>query len=78
MDVDLHQGFIITRAMDRGTREDVDLVWSFYGSERVRESLLAAPSLQLKTICFFANQYHLCPEDFRAFHKAGEMGTWTH
>ncbi len=35
----------------------------------LKEFLLRAPSLQRKTIAFFANQFHLSPEDFRAFRK---------
>ena len=78
MDGEAHQGFIIPRVMDRGTRSDVQAVWNQYGAETVKKVLLQAPSLQRKTIFFFANQFHLRPEDFRAYRKSQELGTWVH
>ena len=78
MDIEKHRGYIIPRVMDRGTRSDVQVVWNQYGAEAVKDVLLHTPSLQRKTIFFFANQFHLRPEAFRAFRKSQEMGTWTH
>ena len=78
MDAQAHRNFIIPRVMDRGTHEDVTAVWAHYGAEAVKESLLRAPSLQRKTIAFFANQFHLRPADFRAYRKPQELGTWVH
>ena len=78
IDEQAHRNFIIPRAMDRGVRSDAYAVWRHYGAETVKEALLRAPSLQRKTIFFFANQFHLRPEDFRAYRKNQEMGTWTH
>ncbi len=53
--------------MDRGTREDVRLVWNHYGPDAVREALVKAPSLRTKTVAFFANQFDLPREAFRAW-----------
>ncbi len=78
MDAETHRGFIIPRVMDRGTRSDVQAIWNHYGAETVKDVLLQAPSLQRKTIFFFANQFRLRPEAFRAYRKSQEMGTWTH
>jgi len=78
MDEWAHRNFIIPRVMDRGSRNDAYAVWQHYGEETVKEALLRAPSLQRKTIFFFANQFHLHPEDFRAYRKTRELGTWTH
>lgn len=78
MDLQTHRNFIIPRVMDRGTHEDALAVWTHYGEELVKESLLRAPSLQRKTIFFFANQFRLHPEDFRAYRKSQELGTWVH
>lgn len=78
MDSQSHRNFIIPRVMDRGTHDDVMAVWTHYGEEVVKESLLGAPSLQRKTIFFFANQFRLRPEDFRAYRKNKLMGTWEH
>ncbi|MEN8255888.1 MAG: hypothetical protein ABFR33_10525 [Verrucomicrobiota bacterium] len=78
MDTQVHRNFIIPRVMDRGSLGDVLAVWRHYGAEVVKESLLRAPSLQQKTIFFFANQFHLRPEEFRAYRKSRELGTWMH
>ncbi|HKK18112.1 MAG TPA: hypothetical protein VJ952_05465 [Opitutales bacterium] len=66
VDVEAHARFLITRIMERGTREDVRAAWSFYGPDRVREELTQAPSLSKKTISFFANQFSIPKEAFRA------------
>ena len=78
VDWDLHRNFIISRVMDRGTLEDVRLVWNHYGAESVKAALLRAPALQRKTIHFFANQFHLDLRDFRSYRKSQELGTWIH
>ncbi|MBL9150956.1 MAG: hypothetical protein JNK37_00640 [Verrucomicrobiales bacterium] len=67
IDPERHGDFVIVRVMDRGTLADVKAVWDYYGSERVRVALLRAPSLGTKTISFFANQFDLPREAFRAF-----------
>lgn len=73
-----HRDFIISRAMDRGSRNDAYAVWRHYGSEAVRDALLRAPSLLRRTVFFFANQFRLRPEDFRAYRKSQALGTWIH
>jgi hypothetical protein len=78
MDADAHRSFIIPRVMDRGAQTDVHAVWNRYGAETVKDVLLRAPSLQRKTIFFFANQFNLRPEDFRAYRQSQELGTWMH
>ena len=78
MDAEMHRNFIIPRVMDRGTSSDVQAIWSQYGAETVKNVLLHTPSLQRKTIFFFANQFRLHPEAFRAYRKNQELGTWTH
>lgn len=78
VDREIHCDFIIVRAMERGTREDVRLVWNYYGADAVKAALLKAPSLQRKTIWFFANQFGLKTSDFRADRKGRELGTWAH
>ena len=76
MNTESHRSFIITRVMDRGTSPDVQAVWNQYGEETVKEVLLHAPSLQRKTIFFFANQFQMNPEEFRAYRKSEELGIW--
>lgn len=67
VDADRHGEFIITRVMDRGMRADVETTWTYYGPDRIRDALIKAASLDKKTISFFANQFHLPREAFRAY-----------
>jgi len=53
--------------MDRGTLADVKAVWEYYGSETVKSALLNAADLNEKTVSFFANQFNLSRDAFRAF-----------
>ena len=61
--------FLIIRAMERGTRKEVRTTWSYYGAARIRDVLTTAPSLSPKTIAFFANQFGLKKEAFRAYRR---------
>jgi hypothetical protein len=70
IDPETHARFLISRIMDRGTREDVRAAWSYYGGECIREALVEAPSLGSKTISFFANQFALPKEAFRAYQRS--------
>lgn len=62
-----HRQFIIPRVMERGTLTDVKTVWEYYGSETVKSVLQNAAGLSIKTVSFFANQFNLPREAFRAF-----------
>jgi hypothetical protein len=62
-----HRQFIIPRVMERGTLADVKTVWEYYGVETVRSALLNAADLSAKTVSFFANQFNLSRDSFRAF-----------
>ena len=72
VDPDANERFLVSRIMDRGTSGDVRLAWTYYGESRVREALLAAPSLQRKTIAFFANQFRISRDAFRAYQKESQ------
>ena len=76
LDAEKHRRYIIVRVMDRGSREDVRLVWDHYGEETIRTELLNAPACERKTIFYFANQFGVKPEAFRAFRKKKELGIW--
>lgn len=69
-----HERFVIARVMDRGTLGDVKAVWNRYGEERVQQALLKAAFLHKKTIAFFANQFGVPREEFRAYQN--NRGTW--
>lgn len=69
VDPDANAGFLLPRIMERGTRADVLVAWEFYGEARVQEVLLTAPSLTRKTIAFFANQFQLPRDAFRAYQR---------
>lgn len=74
VDPEAHAAFLIVRIMERGNRQEVDAAWSYYGASRIREALLAAPALSPKTIAFFANQFNLSRDAFRAHQRADQ---WT-
>jgi hypothetical protein len=74
VDMDANRRFFIPRIMDRGTLSDVTAAWSYYGKELICDALLNAACLNKKTIAFFANQFDLPRERFRAFSQ--EPGTW--
>mgnify|MGYP001564051764 CR=1 FL=1 len=74
VDPEEHRQFIVPRIMDRGTLTDVRAAWAYYGEESIREVLLNASSLHKKTIAFFACQFDLPRERFRAFRN--RTGTW--
>jgi len=67
-----HRQFIIPRVMERGTLADVKTVWEYYGGETVKSVLLNAAGLSAKTVSFFANQFNLPREDFRAFRNPSD------
>lgn len=69
LDAERHAGFLICRVMERGDSQDVRLAWRYYGEERVREALLQAPALSPRTLQFFANQFRLPCEAFRAYQR---------
>lgn len=69
-----HRSFLIPRIMDRGTLADVQTAWAFYGESSVREALLTAASLQRRTIAFFAAQFDLPRDRFRAWRN--RASTW--
>lgn len=66
LDEEAHSVFIISRVMDRGDRPDVDEVFSYYGQDKVKEALLAAPCLDRRTIAYFANYFDVAESDFKA------------
>ena len=74
IDPEAHANFLIIRVMERGTRQEVRTTWSYYGATRIKDALLNAPSLSPKTISFFANQFGLKKEAFRAYQRASH---WT-
>jgi len=74
VDPEAHWRFVIPRIMDRGTLRYVKAAWNYYGEERIQQALLKAASLHKKTIAFFANQFDLPRDFFRAYKK--DTGAW--
>ncbi len=66
IDLERHRSFLIRRIVERGDLSDVGAAWSHYGEAAFRETLLDAPDLGAKTVAFFANQFGIAPESFRA------------
>ena len=69
IDVEAHAAFLIARIMDRGAMKDVRWAWEHYGAARIQEVLTTAPVLHKKTISFFALQFGIPRENFRAFRR---------
>jgi predicted AAA+ superfamily ATPase len=67
----LHSRFVIVRVMERGSLSEVQTVWRYYGPARIRKALLQAPALKPRTISFFAMQFGLPREAFRAWQREG-------
>jgi hypothetical protein len=67
IDPEAHRHFIIPRVMERGTLTDVKAVWDYYGEETVKQVFLSAATLGRKTVAFFANQFNLPRDAFRAY-----------
>ncbi len=76
LDADRHAAFIIVRVMERGTREDVNTVWHYYGEETIKIHLLAARSLHKKTISYFANKFSVSRAQFKSFHHGEQVQPW--
>ena len=72
IDPEAHRHFIIPRVMERGTLTDVKAVWDYYGEETVKQILLSAATLGRKTVAFFANQFNLPRDAFRAYRNPSE------
>lgn len=66
LDLRTHARFIIRRVMERGTREQVRAVRSFYPPETVRDALVTARSLDPKTISYFSAVMDIPLNEFRA------------
>jgi len=63
-----HRNFVIRRVAERGDLHEVRMLWDHYGEAAFREALLGAPDLCAETVAFFANQFDVPKERFRAHH----------
>lgn len=72
LDPQAHSRFLIRRVVERGNLEEVKAAWSYYGEAGFRDALLDARDLSLKTIHFFANQFGVPLESFRAYREPPE------
>lgn len=76
LDMDQHAAFIIVRVMERGTREEVQSVWNYYGEAIIKKHLLAARYLSNKTISYFANKFDVSRTQFKSYHNRQKVSTW--
>lgn len=70
LDLEAHPRYIIARVMDYGTWEEVQFIWKYYGSARIKSILIDAPSLQKRTIAFFAVIFDIPRDSFKATERA--------
>lgn len=76
LDLDTYAGFIITRIMERGTREEARAIWNFYGKEKIKHHLTAARYLSPKTISYFANIFNISRTEFQSSSTQNRVSTW--
>lgn len=76
LDAEKHKYYIIPRVMDYGTLEHVKETFRHYGVEAILEVLKQVPSLDKKTISFFATRYDIPREEFRAYRRSKKHHTW--
>ncbi|MFP4167100.1 MAG: DUF6922 domain-containing protein [Opitutales bacterium] len=69
IDPNAHRDFLIVRCVERGRSEDVRKIRDFYGPDQIKRAVVNAPALGRKTIAFFAHQFDLPPDSFRAFQR---------
>ncbi|MBI5916427.1 MAG: hypothetical protein HY842_13705 [Bacteroidetes bacterium] len=67
LDEETHADWIIVRVFEWGSYDDLMEVWVFYGKEKIRKALTAAPYLTEKTLLFGASLLNLKPADFRCY-----------
>jgi hypothetical protein len=76
LDMDTHAAFVITRVMERGTREEARTIWAHYGEEIIKKHLTAARGLSPKTISYFANIFKIGRSQFRSSFDGNRERTW--
>lgn len=69
LDEEAHADWIIVRVFEWGSYDDLMEVWVFYGKEKIRKALTAAPYLTEKTLRFAASLLNLKTSDFRCYNS---------
>ncbi len=67
LDEEKHARFIIERAFERGGTNDLFTVMKYYGSEKIKNEVLASRWLQDSTINLLCLLYNLTPPQFRCY-----------
>ena len=65
LDENKQANWLIVRVFERGSLDDLMEVWAYYGDEKVKTALLAAPYLTEQTWLFAATIFKLNPADFK-------------
>lgn len=76
LDLDAHAAFVITRVMERGTRQEARAVWNYFGEETIKNHLTAARYLSPKTISYFAIILKIDPTKFQSYSIQNRVRTW--
>ncbi len=76
LDMETHAEYIIPRVMDYGMWEDVKFILRYYGKTKIKQILFNAPSLQKKTISFFAWYFSVSQQSFKA--NNNRIPEWTY
>jgi len=67
LDFSKDAGFIITRVLMRGTMQDWEQAKSFYGLDKIRESVMKARYLDKKTLAFCSTIFSIPVNQFRCY-----------
>jgi hypothetical protein len=69
LNLEQHSRYIIVRVVERGTCDDIRMIFHAYSRARICDALLHARDLNQRTISFFANLFELPQSDFRGYQK---------
>ncbi len=76
LDLEDYPAFVIVRVVENGTREEVRVIWNFYGEKTIKHHLTAARYLSPKTISYFATLFKIDRSKFRSSSISENVKIW--
>lgn len=73
LNYDRDKNFIIRKAFDRGSWNDMKWCVDFYGEEQVKETLVNAPYLRNEVVRLCSVLFNVQPESFRCYMRKLQM-----
>ncbi len=68
-DEDTHARLVIERVFCYGTIEEMKILFSYYGKEKIKENIINAGYLDKKTLSFASRFLNIPKEKFRCYKK---------